>query len=132
LKDRRLKESLGKQGLFVVEGQNDVIRLDTLGLPAVALCSNKATETQINKLEQLARTASQSRLVLTPDNDEEAEEESEESDEDALERDADETAPARITRAYRLDLIKTTEASSPSQEWAVLDVRGGVPFVQGE
>lgn len=73
LKDRRLKESLGKQGLFVVEGQNDVIRLDTLGLPAVALCSNKATETQIDKLDRLARTASQSRLILMPDNDEEGE-----------------------------------------------------------
>ncbi len=73
LQDRRLKGSLGKQGLFVVEGQNDVIRLDTLGLPAVALCSNKATETQIAKLDQLARKASQSRLTLMPDNDEEGE-----------------------------------------------------------
>jgi DNA primase len=37
----------------VVEGQNDVIRLDTLGFPAIALCSNKATETQIDKLASL-------------------------------------------------------------------------------
>ena len=35
------------------------------------------------------------------------------------------------TRAYRLQLVKTTEASSPSQEWAVRDIRGGVPAVKG-
>ncbi|WP_157180912.1 conjugal transfer protein [Actinopolymorpha alba] len=35
------------------------------------------------------------------------------------------------TRAYRLQLVKTTQASSPSQEWAVRDVRGGVPDLKG-
>ncbi|MEQ4206480.1 conjugal transfer protein [Actinopolymorpha sp. B9G3] len=35
------------------------------------------------------------------------------------------------TRAYRLQLVKTTQATSPSQEWAVRDIRGGVPDVKG-
>ncbi|MBM7784478.1 conjugal transfer protein [Tenggerimyces flavus] len=30
-------------------------------------------------------------------------------------------------RAYRLQLVKTTQAASPAQEWAVRDIRGGVP-----
>lgn len=35
------------------------------------------------------------------------------------------------TRAYRLQLVKTTQAASPSQEWAVRDIRGGVPDLKG-
>ena len=73
LADRRLKESLGKLGLVVVEGQNDVIRLDCLGVAAVGLCSNKASDEQIDKLERIARQAAQGRVVLIPDNDAEGE-----------------------------------------------------------
>ena len=32
-------------------------------------------------------------------------------------------------RAYRLQLVKTTQAASPAQEWAVRDIRGGVPDI---
>jgi hypothetical protein len=35
------------------------------------------------------------------------------------------------TRAYRLQLVKTTQASNPTQEWAVRDVRGGIPDIKG-
>jgi Conjugative transposon protein TcpC len=35
------------------------------------------------------------------------------------------------TRAYRLQLVKTTQASNPTQEWAVRDIRGGVPDLKG-
>ncbi|MCA8999132.1 MAG: hypothetical protein KDA80_19175 [Planctomycetaceae bacterium] len=73
LKDRHLKENLGKHGLFVVEGQNDVMRLDCLGIPAVGLCSCKATQTQVETLERIAQTVCQGRLVLMPDLDEEGE-----------------------------------------------------------
>lgn len=38
---------------------------------------------------------------------------------------------ATEVRAYRLQLVKTTEGTSPSQEWAVRDIRGGVPDIQG-
>jgi hypothetical protein len=41
-------------GLIIVEGPNDVIRLDTVGVPAVALCSNEITREQA---AQLARRA---------------------------------------------------------------------------
>jgi len=73
LQNRQLKESLGHQGLIVVEGMNDVIRLDLLGVAAVGLCSNKATDEQLDKLERFARQAALGRVVLLPDNDSEGE-----------------------------------------------------------
>src|SRR5207244_5667624 len=36
-------EKLKTLGLIVVEGSNDVMKLDTLGVPAVGLCSNTIT-----------------------------------------------------------------------------------------
>ena len=73
LVDRRLKESLGRIGLIVVEGMNDVIRFDRFGIAAVGLCSNRATSEQIEKLDHFARRAGQGRVVLFPDNDDEGE-----------------------------------------------------------
>lgn len=40
-------------------------------------------------------------------------------------------AGAQETRAYRLQLVKQTEGKDPAQEWAVRDIRGGVPDVGG-
>ncbi|MCA9076552.1 MAG: toprim domain-containing protein [Planctomycetaceae bacterium] len=73
LLDRKLKESLGQLGLVLVEGQNDVIRLDALGIAAIGLCSNRATDEQIAKIVRIAQRASQGRVILMPDNDEEGE-----------------------------------------------------------
>ncbi len=73
LQDRKLKESLGQIGLVVVEGQNDVIRLDEFGIAAVGLCSNRATDEQIDKIVRIANRACQGRIILMPDNDEEGE-----------------------------------------------------------
>ena len=73
LQDRRLKESLGRIGLTVVEGMNDVIRLNELGVAAVGICSNQATDEQLEKLTRFARAAASGRIVLLPDNDEEGE-----------------------------------------------------------
>lgn len=73
LEDRRIKESLGRLGLVVCEGMNDVVRMDLLGVAAVGLCSNKATDAQIDKIERFARQAACGRVVLLPDNDEEGE-----------------------------------------------------------
>lgn len=42
-------------GVIVVEGPNDVIALNALGVPAVAVCSNTITEEQAEKLAALAR-----------------------------------------------------------------------------
>jgi 5S rRNA maturation endonuclease (ribonuclease M5) len=48
-------EHLKALGLIVVEGPNDVIRLSTLGVPAVGLCSNTITREQAAKAARLAR-----------------------------------------------------------------------------
>ncbi len=52
------REKIKELGLIVVEGPNDVIALDCLGVPAVGLCSNTVTDEQAEKLvrwsEQLA------------------------------------------------------------------------------
>lgn len=42
-------------GVIVVEGPNDVIALNALGVPAVAVCSNTVTDEQADKLTALAR-----------------------------------------------------------------------------
>lgn len=73
LNDPKIAESLERYGLIVVEGANDVIRLDELGLAAVGLCSNRATEAQIDKIKRFAMTAANKRVLLMPDNDEEGE-----------------------------------------------------------
>ena len=55
LREPEAAEKLQRLGLIVVEGPNDVIRLDTLGVPAVGLCSNTITREQAAKAAQLAR-----------------------------------------------------------------------------
>jgi 5S rRNA maturation endonuclease (ribonuclease M5) len=73
LNEPALKESLSKYGLIVVEGMNDVIRLDELNLCAVGLTSNRATDTQVASLVQFAQQVSNNRILLLPDCDEEGE-----------------------------------------------------------
>ena len=41
--------------MIVVEGPNDVMNLNALGVPAVAVCSNTVTGDQADKLATLAR-----------------------------------------------------------------------------
>ncbi len=66
------KESAGS-GLFVVEGPNDAIRLQSLGVPAVALCSNTITREQAQKAAGLARECAGGIITLLLDCDEEGE-----------------------------------------------------------
>lgn len=42
-------------GVILVEGPNDVMALNGLGVPAVAVCSNTVTDEQADKLAALAR-----------------------------------------------------------------------------
>lgn len=51
----REQEALEGLGLVLVEGPNDVIRLSTLGVPAVGLCSNQITREQAEQAARLAR-----------------------------------------------------------------------------
>lgn len=46
LAEAHKQENLRRLGLILVEGSNDVIRLDTFGTPALALCSNTITRDQ--------------------------------------------------------------------------------------
>jgi hypothetical protein len=74
LEQDRIRQSLARLGLIVVEGANDVIRLDTLDAAAVGLCSNRATDEQIAKIVRFAREAAESRVLLLPDCDRQGEE----------------------------------------------------------
>ena len=51
---KRAEQTLQGLGLILVEGPNDVIRLSTLGVPAVALCSNTISREQAVKAAELA------------------------------------------------------------------------------
>lgn len=73
LKLDHVRKSLAEIGLIVVEGANDVIRLDTLGAAAVALGSNRATQDQIAKITCFARATANNQVTLLPDCDEESE-----------------------------------------------------------
>lgn len=61
-------------GLIVVEGPNDAIRLDTLGVPAVALCSNRISREQAAKAAKLAREFAGGIVTVLLDCDPEGEE----------------------------------------------------------
>jgi hypothetical protein len=60
-------------GLIVVEGPNDVIGLDALGIPAVGLCSNTITAEQVKKIKYLADAVAGGVVTLMLDCDAEGE-----------------------------------------------------------
>lgn len=66
-------ETLKSLGLVVVEGPNDVIRLSTLGVPAVALCSNLITREQAVSAAELAYELAGGVVTVFLDNDPEGE-----------------------------------------------------------
>lgn len=66
-------EKLKTLGLIVVEGGNDMIRLDALGVPAVGLCSNTITREQAAKAAKLARELAGGIVTVFLDCDDEGE-----------------------------------------------------------
>ena len=70
----RCREIIARYGLMVVEGFNDVVGLDSIGIPAVGLTSNKITEGQIQKIERFAKRLSNGKVVLLFEVDEGAKE----------------------------------------------------------
>ncbi len=74
---RMHEEGIGEKlkgiGLIVVEGPNDVIALDVLGVPAVGLCSNNITVEQIEKVKHLASAVAGGVVTLMLDCDAEGE-----------------------------------------------------------
>jgi len=50
LREEETVEKLARSGLVVVQGPNDVIALDALGVPAVGLCATTITREQVEKV----------------------------------------------------------------------------------
>lgn len=73
LQEPWVKESLNRYGLVIVEGMNDVMRLDEMQVAAVGLGSNKVTTEQLDKLTRFACQLTDNRILLMPDCDEEGE-----------------------------------------------------------
>ena len=63
------REVISSCGILVVEGFNDVLGLNVLGVPAVAIMSNKITEQQVSKIERFAKNLSGGKVTLLFDND---------------------------------------------------------------
>lgn len=64
LKEPGYRESIASHGILVVEGFNDVIGLDNLGAPAVAVMSNRMTEMQGDKVAQWAKKLAGGKVTL--------------------------------------------------------------------
>ncbi len=64
LKEPGYRESIARHGIIVVEGFNDVIGLDNLGIPAVAIMSNRITEHQIEKIARWAKQLANRKVSL--------------------------------------------------------------------
>ena len=71
LANDRTQEQLKDTGILIVEGMNDVIALDSHGITAVALCSNRIAECQIEKLVRWSKELANGRITLMLDNDKE-------------------------------------------------------------
>ncbi len=73
LREPQAAATLKQLGLILVEGPNDAIRLDTLGIPSVGLCSNTITREQADKAARLARELGNGIVTIFLDSDPEGE-----------------------------------------------------------
>ncbi len=62
------KQARGKLGFVLVESPNDAIRLHTLSVLAVALCSNQVTDAQAKKATKSAQEFGKGTISLMLDN----------------------------------------------------------------
>ncbi|MSR60686.1 MAG: toprim domain-containing protein, partial [Planctomycetaceae bacterium] len=69
LKEPGYRESIARHGIIVVEGFNDVIGLDGLAVPALAIMSNKITVEQVTKIERWAKSLAGGKVALLFDAD---------------------------------------------------------------
>mgnify|MGYP001559903930 CR=1 FL=1 len=69
LKEPGYRESIASHGIIVVEGFNDVIGLDNIGVPAVAVMSNRMTEMQGDKVALWAKQLAGGKVTLMFDCD---------------------------------------------------------------
>jgi len=64
LKEPEYREFIARYGLVVVEGFNDVIGLDNLGIPSLGIMSNRMTEAQGEKITEWAKQLSNGKVML--------------------------------------------------------------------
>lgn len=64
LREPGYRETMAACGLIVVEGFNDVIGLDNLGIPALGICSNKITAAQVEKISHWAKQLAGGKVSL--------------------------------------------------------------------
>lgn len=69
LNEPNFRDFIRNHGLTVVEGFNDVINLDNLGIPALGVMSNRISGPQIEKIAQWAKQLANGRVNLMFDND---------------------------------------------------------------
>lgn len=89
LEEPGYREWIARYGIIVVEGFNDVIGLDALGIPAVGIMSNRITEGQVAKIERYARRLSGGKVVLLFDADAPGDDGAKEAAWQLLQRDLD-------------------------------------------
>lgn len=70
LREPGYREAIARTGILVVEGMNDVIRLDVLSQPAVGVMSNRMTDEQLRKVVAWAKQLADGKVTLMFDNDE--------------------------------------------------------------
>lgn len=64
LREPGYREAIARNGIIVVEGFNDVINLDNLGIPAVAICSNRITQHQVEKIARWSQQLADGKVTL--------------------------------------------------------------------
>lgn len=63
------REAIASYGIVVAEGFNDILGMDAIGVPAVAIMSNKITEHQVAKIERFAKLLGGGKATLLFDAD---------------------------------------------------------------
>jgi len=89
LKEAGYREAIQRHGILVVEGFNDVMALDALGIPAIGMMSNRMTEAQVEKLAHWARRLTSGKVSLMLDCEETGDEGAKEASWQLLERGLD-------------------------------------------
>jgi 5S rRNA maturation endonuclease (ribonuclease M5) len=89
LREPGYRESIAACGVIVVEGFNDVLGLDKLGVPAAAIMSNRITEQQVAKVERWAKRLAHGKVTLLFDADDAGDEGAKEAHWQFAQRDLD-------------------------------------------
>ncbi len=123
LREPGYREIISRCGIIVVEGFNDVIGLDALGIPAVAIMSNKITTGQVAKVERWANALAEGRVTILFDADDAGDEGAKEAAWQFLQRGLD----VRLgwSQAMHGGAFKGRQPETLTRvEWELVSVRG--------